>query len=127
MARLRCLPPLRLLLNVGDGPEMLCMLPSVIRRTGRAVRVQQNSQQSFAARDAKSERTYKPEHSPGQDHRKCSDTISAYFYLAKGPTAGGAGGGCLCVPVLNEAPSEEKSVDEPNDNDGDQNEYPVGN
>jgi hypothetical protein len=35
--------------------------------------------------------------------------------------------GSLGIAVLNEVRSEEKSVDEPNDNDGDQNEYPVGN
>jgi hypothetical protein len=37
------------------------------------------------------------------------------------------GGGRLGILVLNDARSEEKSVDEPNDNDGDQNEYPIGN
>ena len=36
-------------------------------------------------------------------------------------------GGCLGILVLNDARSEEKSVDEPNDNDGDQNEYPIVN
>jgi hypothetical protein len=39
------------------------------------------------------------------------------------------GGPGLClegIPILNEACSEE-SVDEPNDNDGDQNEYPIVN
>ena len=43
------------------------------------------------------------------------------------PSVIGGPDGCLGIPVLNEARSEEKSVDEPNDNDGDQNEYPVGN
>ena len=42
------------------------------------------------------------------------------------PSVIGGPDGCLGIPVLNEARSEEKSVDEPNDNDGDQNEAEGG-